>query len=132
VYSSKKELLTWCEISNFQSIKQYISNNAKITSKENIMDSLKKLQEEKEVSIIDILSEKELDQEKEVKIKQLSKVKYYKQSPFYNLFQRALEMLENIQILIDYLKSDRRGRYELSHLRKIYSLLKYYLIVAIP
>jgi hypothetical protein len=38
-------------------------------------------------------------------------------------------MIENMHILIDYLKSDRRGRYELSHLRKIYELLKYYLIV---
>jgi hypothetical protein len=64
------------------------------------------------VSIIDVLSEKEAGREEAGKSRvEFSKFKYYRQSAFYNLFQRALEMIENLQILIDYLKSDRRGRY---------------------
>lgn len=59
IYSSKRELLTWGEVSNYKIIKEYVNSN-KVTSKENILQSLKKLHDEKEVSIIDIISEKEV------------------------------------------------------------------------
>ena len=33
-----------------------------------------------------------------------------------------------MQVVVEYLKSDRRGRYDLSHIRKLHNLLQYYLV----
>lgn len=59
----------------------------------------------------------------------MNKFKYYRQSPFYNLLRKVSETLEVMITVVDFLKVDRRGRYDLSHLEHLYQLLKYYLLV---
>ncbi len=59
----------------------------------------------------------------------MNKFKYYRQSPFYNLLKKVAEIVEVMLILVEYLKTDRRGRFDLSHLEHLYQLLKYYLLV---
>lgn len=57
IYHSKKDILTWCDINGNQMIKEYLSRNIiGGNSKQEMISSIKKLHEEKEISIVDILS----------------------------------------------------------------------------
>jgi hypothetical protein len=61
--------------------------------------------------------------------KAVSKFRYYRQSPFYNTLRKVAETLEVLLAVVEYLKTDRRGRFELTHLQQLYLLLRYYLMV---
>ena len=56
---------------------------------------------------------------------------YFRQSPFYNILRKVGETMEVLSGVVEYLKVDRRGRFEVVHLRSLLQLVRYYLLVSV-